>query len=173
MTLARGTSDALALQCRAAGLALPVHEYPFWPGRRFRFDLCWLSHWLAVEIEGVVYSRRRGSTLGGRHVSASGFQRDIEKYAEAAARGWLVLRVLPRHVHDGRALLWVERVLLVRASQLQLPPMITRPRDRTHATPPNRPPAGEVAHRSTPIPTPIPPVGHVARRRPRRPTGVV
>jgi hypothetical protein len=33
------------------------------------------------------------------------------KYAEAAARGWTVLRVSPRQIRKGEALDWVKRCL--------------------------------------------------------------
>jgi len=38
--------------CVAHGLPVPVHEYEFWPGRKWRFDYCWPEHELAVEQDG-------------------------------------------------------------------------------------------------------------------------
>ena len=89
-------------------------------GRRFRADFAWLSERLLVEIEGVVFPKKprdlqvSDHRLGGRHVSAKGFERDIEKYAEAVALGYRVLRVMPKHVQSGQALTWIERALVGR-----------------------------------------------------------
>lgn len=80
----------------------PVTEYRFLPGRQFRFDIAWPYLSLAVEVEGGVWT-------GGRHVRGAGFERDVEKYNEAALYGWTVLRVTPRMIDDGRAVAWVER----------------------------------------------------------------
>ena len=91
---------------RAAGGPQPVREYRFAPPRRWRFDLAWPAHRVAVEVEG-------GSFVGGRHSRGAGFERDAEKYNEAALEAWLVLRVTPRMVDDGRALRLVERALEV------------------------------------------------------------
>ena len=99
-------SGALAFQCRAAGLLLPVREWAFWPGRRFRFDLAWPDQWVAVEVDG-------GAFVGGRHTSGAGFRQDCVKLSEAAALGWRVLRVMPEHVTSGEALGWVQRALQV------------------------------------------------------------
>lgn len=79
-------------------------EYRFHDIRRWRFDLAFPSNRVAVEIDGGAY-------VGGRHVSGPGFEADCEKHSEAAALGWRVLRVTPRHVRDGRALGWLERAL--------------------------------------------------------------
>lgn len=95
---------ALLWQCKAARLPEPVTEYRFAPPRRWRFDLAWPAHKVAVEVEG-------GSYVGGRHVTGSGFGADLEKYNEAGLLAWLVIRVTPGMVDDGRALRLVERAL--------------------------------------------------------------
>lgn len=100
----------LAAHCAALDLPAPVLEYPFWKGRQFKFDLAWPARRFACEVEGVTY-KPHSHELGGRHVSAKGFQQDLEKYAEAAAQGWIVLRVLPFHVKSGAAVTWIERIL--------------------------------------------------------------
>jgi len=48
---------------------------------------------IAIEIEGY-----------GRHQSMKGFTADLEKYAEAFAQGWTVLRVSRAMIADGTAL---------------------------------------------------------------------
>lgn len=88
--------DLLAAHVLAYGLPVPVRECRFHPTRRWRFDFAWPSHGLAVEVEGGIYS-------GGRHVRGKGFEDDCEKYNEAAAMGWTVLRFTGAQVRDGRA----------------------------------------------------------------------
>jgi len=68
-------------------------EVKFHPERKWRFDLAIRSRLLAIELEGF-----------GRHQSMAGFIGDIEKYSEAFALGWNVLRVTRAMVADGRAL---------------------------------------------------------------------
>ena len=94
----------LLLQIRAVGLPMPVEEFRFHPKRKWRFDLCWQSQKLAVEIEGGTWSH-------GRHTRGKGFRLDCEKYAEALCLGWRVLRVTTDMVNDGTALGYVERIL--------------------------------------------------------------
>lgn len=95
---------ALLWQCKAARLPEPVTEHRFAPPRRWRFDLAWPAHKVAVEIDG-------GTWIGGRHTSGSGFEKDAEKLNEAAILDWMVLRVTPRMVDDGRALSAIERAI--------------------------------------------------------------
>lgn len=95
----------LAFACRASGLPMPVREWTFAPGRRWRFDLAWPDRMLAVEVDG-------GTWIGGRHTSGVGFEADCVKLNEALCLGWRVLRVTPRHVESGDALTWVERAML-------------------------------------------------------------
>lgn len=85
------------------GLPRPELEYKFHPERKWRFDFAFLdwavsdgvrvapipSSSLALECEGGLWT-------GGAHGRGSGIVRDIEKYNEAAALGWRVIRVQPR-----------------------------------------------------------------------------
>jgi very-short-patch-repair endonuclease len=91
-------------QLRMAGLPDPVEEYRFAPPRRWRFDLAWPERMLAVEVEGGVW-------VGGRHTRPAGYEKDCEKYSEAAVLGWRVIRVTTQMVKDGRALALIERAL--------------------------------------------------------------
>lgn len=75
--------------CMVAQLPAPTTEHRFHPERRWRFDYAWPEQMIALEVEG-------GAWIGGRHTSGSGFTADLEKYSEAAALGWCVLRVQPR-----------------------------------------------------------------------------
>lgn len=77
-----------AEECLAAALAadpLPgwdlTREYRFHPVRRWRWDICFPSQKLAIEIDGR-----------GRHQTVAGARSDSEKHNEAVRRGWRVLR---------------------------------------------------------------------------------
>ena len=89
--------EAFALHCRAKlhPMNQPTREYMFHPTRKWRFDFAWLSHKLAVEIEG-------GN--GGRHQRRAGFEGDCHKYNAAVLLGWRVLRYTTAMVMDGTAI---------------------------------------------------------------------
>lgn len=99
--------EAMALQLRALGISFE-REYHFHPKRAWRFDfIAWIGlprQPVALEVEGGIYS-------GGRHVRGDAFEKDCEKYAEAALLGWRVFRAGPNQVKDGTALRWIERAL--------------------------------------------------------------
>jgi very-short-patch-repair endonuclease len=96
---------ALATQILWSMLPNPEVEHRFAPPRRWRFDMAWPDRMLALEIDG-------GSWSGGRHTTGKGFEADCEKYSEAAVLGWRVLRVTPRMVEDGRAVLLLARAFV-------------------------------------------------------------
>lgn len=64
-----------------------VEEYEFAleAGRKFRFDVAFPEHKIAIEYEGI-YSGK------SRHTTASGYTEDTEKYNLAQELGWIVLR---------------------------------------------------------------------------------
>jgi very-short-patch-repair endonuclease len=95
---------AIDQQCQLAGLPKPVTEYRFHEIRLWRFDYCWPARRLALEVDG-------GGFVNGRHSRGSGIEKDCEKYSEAVALGWRVLRVTPRQVESGAALDWLTRAL--------------------------------------------------------------
>lgn len=99
-----GWERNLEFQIQAVRLPVPQTQYRFAPPRRWTFDFCWPMVRLALEVEGGIW-------IGGRHNRAAGFERDIEKYNEAALRGYAVLRVTTRQVKTGAALMLVERAL--------------------------------------------------------------
>ena len=82
----------------------PAREYRFHPVRKWRFDLAWPELRVALEVDGGVY-------VSGAHNRGPHVESDCEKFSEAAALGWRVLRVTPRHVRDGRALVWLRGAL--------------------------------------------------------------
>lgn len=63
-------------------------EYRFNMERKWRFDYAIPDHMIAIEVEG-------GAFTGGRHTRGAGFVADMEKYSDAAARGWRLIRVTP------------------------------------------------------------------------------
>lgn len=82
----------------------PEAEYRFDSTRRWKFDFAWPEKMLAVEVEG-------GAFVNGRHTRGLAFQKDCEKYNEAALQGWLVLRVTPAQITSGEAIGWIDRGL--------------------------------------------------------------
>lgn len=99
-------SRALSLdrQCIAVGLPSPELEVRFHPTRKWRFDFAFVSQRLAIEVDG-------GAFVQGRHSRGGGVEKDVEKFAEAMVLGWRILRVTPRHVRNGQAVNWIERLL--------------------------------------------------------------
>lgn len=63
-------------------------EYKFLKDRKFRFDYAFEEVKVAFEYEGI-FSRK------SRHLTVTGYSRDIEKYNLAQAEGWVVIRATP------------------------------------------------------------------------------
>lgn len=76
--------------CRKYQLPIAVPEFRFDKTRRWRMDYAWPEQRVALEVEGGVWIRG-----GGRHNRGRGFINDLEKYSEAAAQGWRIIRVTP------------------------------------------------------------------------------
>jgi len=96
--------NTFAAQLDAVGLDGYVREYQAIPGRRFRFDFCWVKERLAVEIQGGTYSR-------GAHARPLGIKRDYEKGNLAVQFGWKVLQFDADMVKSGQALEFTEKML--------------------------------------------------------------
>lgn len=74
------------LQYLANDMALELsREHKFSEGRKWRFDWAFAAIKLAIEYEGL-FSKK------SRHTTASGFTGDTDKYNQAQAEGWTVLR---------------------------------------------------------------------------------
>lgn len=71
------------------------YEFRFHPTRKWRFDVAWPKVKVALEVEG-------GAWQYGRHNRAASFLKDMEKYNEAAAMGWVVLRCPWEWVEEGQ-----------------------------------------------------------------------
>ena len=112
------------------GLPKPLREVGFHEQRKWRFDFAWPERLIAVEVEGgvwgqIVHCHRCGTQVlmtlkdgrrvpvrtGGRHQTGRGYTSDVEKYSSAALMGWMVIRVTPEHIKDGKAIQWVELAL--------------------------------------------------------------
>lgn len=89
----------------AAGFPEPVPEYRFHPVRKWRFDLAWPALMVAFEREGLG---------GGRHQRHHGYTGDCEKYSEAAALGWRLIRATAAQIKDGKAFRWLAATLEAR-----------------------------------------------------------
>lgn len=85
-------TPAIAIQLfERSGLPTPDTEYAFHPTRNWRFDYAWPDQKVAMEVEGGIWT-------GGRHVSAAGFFKDMEKKNAAAILGWRILYITPKAV---------------------------------------------------------------------------
>ena len=73
------------LQSRFKGVEIEK-EFRFHATRRWRFDYAFPTLKIAVEVDGGVWT-------GGRHINPAGYINDMEKLNNAAAMGWLVLRI--------------------------------------------------------------------------------
>ena len=96
--------ELLMLQLRGLRVDGWVAEYRFHATRRWRFDVAFPAHRLAVEVDGGVW-------VGGRHTRGVGATRDCEKFCAAAIDGWRVMRVTPAQVRSGQAVGWIRAAL--------------------------------------------------------------
>jgi hypothetical protein len=106
-------ADELAFQIEASGLGNRIEarpgawigrEYQFHATRKWRVDFAIMPDKIAIEVEG-------GGFVAGRHSRGEGLENDCEKYSALAIAGWRLIRVTPRQVKDGRALVWIEEAL--------------------------------------------------------------
>jgi len=88
--------EAFALHCRVEKLN-PEREFRFYPERKWRFDFCFPAQLIGIEIEG-------GTWTGGRHNRGAGFEKDAEKYNQAAKMGYRILRYSTQMVLNGDAI---------------------------------------------------------------------
>lgn len=103
-------ATTLLFHIRAAGLPEPILEYRFHPKRRWRFDLAWPDQMIACEIEGGAWMQT-DTGRGKGHAHPKRFEKDCEKYSEAAVAGWRLIRATPEQVRSGQAVDWLSRTL--------------------------------------------------------------
>ena len=106
----------LLFDLRQERLPEPVTEHEFAEsiGRKWRFDACYASERIGIEIEGGTGFKREGTS---RHLTPSGFAGDVEKYNAAAILGWVVLRFTPAMLRDGTAIETIKRALKARRKE--------------------------------------------------------
>ena len=98
--------EVMNFHIRAAKLPEPERELRFHPVRRWKFDFAWPDKMIALEVEGGTWGKGKS-----RHTTGSGFEKDCEKYNEAALLGWKVFRVTSTMIKKGTALQIIERAL--------------------------------------------------------------
>ena len=70
-----------------------VHEFRFFPERRWRADFAHLPSFTLIEVEGGLYGH-------GRHNSPEGFMKDAEKYNKAALLGYRTFRLASKMITE-------------------------------------------------------------------------
>lgn len=93
-----------AALCAALRVPAPVPEYRFHPARRWRFDFCWPTHRLALEVQGAIFTQ-------GRHTRGAALLKEFEKLNAAATLGYRVLFCTPTQIANGEAVQLVEAAL--------------------------------------------------------------
>lgn len=73
------------------GIAPDTTNMPIAQDREWTCDMVWLSHKIALEVEGGAFS-------GGRHTRGKGYTEDCEKYNAMSLNGWIVLRYTTTHL---------------------------------------------------------------------------
>lgn len=84
-----------------------MKEMRFHPKRMWRFDYAIPEHRIAIEIDGGVWKY-------GRHNRPKGYIADMEKFNEAAAMGWLVLKFTPEQQMTKTAFNLIQRTISIR-----------------------------------------------------------
>lgn len=87
-----------------------VKEHRFHPKRLWRFDYALPAYKIAIEIDGGVWTQ-------GRHTRPVGYLHDLEKFNEAAALGWLVLKFTPKEQYSRATIDVVGRTIAFRKSE--------------------------------------------------------
>ena len=77
---------------------------------RYPGHYAWIEQRVALEVEGGVWTR-------GRHTRGSGYVKDLEKYSEAAAQGWRLVRVTPDQLCTLETIELLKRALAYDPSQ--------------------------------------------------------
>jgi len=95
--------QALCALLRESGVPEPACEWQFDPQRRWRFDFCWVSNRIALEINGGLFS-------DGRHTRGAALLKEYEKINAAVLQGWRVLTFSPQQIPQAaeavRTLYW-------------------------------------------------------------------
>lgn len=87
-------SDSVDQFCMLISQQLQViirMEYRFNLERQWRFDYAIPDQMIAIECEGGIWTR-------GRHTRGAGYVADMEKYTDAAIKGWVLIRITPKNL---------------------------------------------------------------------------
>ena len=95
--------DIVTAYMRSQNLPAPVFEHRFHKVRKWRFDLAWPGHKLALEVQGGIFT-------GGRHTRGAALLKEYEKLNNAAMLGWRVMFVQPKDM------LMLETIEAIRAA---------------------------------------------------------
>jgi hypothetical protein len=95
---------------RDAGLPEPEFEWRFHPTRKWRFDLAWPGHKVALEVDGGIW-------VAGRHSRGAGVKADWEKINTAQLLGWRVFRCEPRDLTTMETADMIRQALAVKNGQ--------------------------------------------------------
>lgn len=99
------TTDFLPLLKLVPDIPPPTCEYVFHkpqPGekqRKWRFDVCWPKHLVAVELDGGVFFSA-GDGKKSRHSGGIGQHKDSDKRNAAQEQGWIVLTYDRKHMDE-------------------------------------------------------------------------
>lgn len=96
--------DAFCLLLRQHLGVEVVAEHRFHSTRMWRFDYAIPSHRIAIEIDGGVW-------IEGRHNRPKGYIADLDKFNNAAALGWRVLKFTPQQQHTMKALRLIKEAI--------------------------------------------------------------
>lgn len=88
-----GLKKGIPITAYFSKLPAGVPELRFAYPRRWRFDLAWPAHKVAVEQEGGIW-------IQGRHSRGKGMLSDMAKYNEAQRLGWKIFRFTPQQVRS-------------------------------------------------------------------------
>lgn len=87
----------------------PIKEHRFHPKRMWRFDFAFPAHKIAIEVEGGIWMSQHGKK--SRHFTGAGALADMEKYSNAAALGWRVLRFTPQNLMKEESLELIKKAV--------------------------------------------------------------
>jgi len=87
------------------GVDAPVFEHKFHPVRRWRFDLAWPEHKLALEVQGGIFTN-------GRHTRGAALLKEWEKLNTAAEMGWRIVFCQPSDLMKTETIEMLKRCML-------------------------------------------------------------
>lgn len=82
--------------------------------RDWRFDYAYADLKVAIEYNGILYSRSKGNIGRTGHATITGVANDYEKLGEAQLRNWIVLVTNPILVRDYITVEQLARAILKR-----------------------------------------------------------